>query len=484
MRKVSKILPVALTASVIFSAPWAVLAEGDIPELKKNLIMNAVKAEGVIPELSRDMVTVTGNYAGINSFFGVAFRTKYIDRWAISIKKENESLNDHLLDTARIAHMLALIKNKKFGGNMDVGRIAVLAMYHDLTEVITGDMPTPIKYGHPQMKPIYNEVDAKANEELLSKLPEKFRKDFDSLLDRKEEEKDLWKLVKTADTMSAFVKCLIERSRGSKDFDKIFDYIESVLLANKDPEVQYFMKTFLPAFGYTYPEKLSTPELKKDKAAAANKTEGNIRELSERTVTVAGENAGENSFFGVAFRTKYIDRWAISIKKENESLNDHLVDTARIAHMLALIKNEEFEGNMDAGRIAVLAMYHDLTEVITGDMPTPIKYGHPQMKPIYNEVDAKANEELLSKLPEEFRGDFEPLLDRKEEEKDLWKLVKTADTMSAFVKCLIERSRGSKDFDKIFDYIESVLLANKDPEVQYFMKTFLPAFGYTYPENL
>lgn len=256
MKKVSKILSAALAASVIFSTPWAVLAEGDALELKKNLTTDATKAEAVIPELSRDMVTVTGNYAGENSFFGVAFRTKYIDRWAISIKNEKESLNDHLLDTARIAHTLAIIKNKKFGGNVDVGRIAVLAMYHDLTEVITGDMPTPIKYGHPQMKPIYNEVDAKANEELLSKLPEEFREDFEPLLDRKEEEKDLWKIVKTADTMSALIKCLIEKSRGSKDFDKILKYLESILLANKDPEVQYFMKTFLPAFGYTYPEKL------------------------------------------------------------------------------------------------------------------------------------------------------------------------------------------------------------------------------------
>lgn len=238
MKKVSRILSIALTGSMVFSAPFAVLAQGGIPEL------------------SERTVTVTGEDAKENSFFGVAFRTKYIDRWAISIKNEKESLNDHLLDTARIAHMLALIKNKKFGGNIDIGRVAILAMYHDLTEVITGDMPTPIKYGHPQMKPIYNEVDAKANEELLSKLPEEFREDFKPLLDRKEEEKDLWKLVKTADTMSALIKCLIEKSRGSKDFDKIFNYIEKILLANKDPEVQYFMRTFLPAFGYTYPENL------------------------------------------------------------------------------------------------------------------------------------------------------------------------------------------------------------------------------------
>ena len=231
VKKISKILSIALTSSMVFGAPWAVLAKGDISELDKNT------------------VTVTGEDAGENSFFGVAFRTKYIDRWAISIKSENESLNDHLMDTARIAHMLALIKNKKFGGNINVDRIAVLAMYHDLTEVITGDMPTPIKYGHPQMKCIYNEIDAEATDELLSKLPEEFKEDFDSILNRKEEEKELWKIVKSADNLSAFIKCLVEKSRGNKDFDKVFDRVKGVLLADEDPAVGYFMKTFLPAFG-------------------------------------------------------------------------------------------------------------------------------------------------------------------------------------------------------------------------------------------
>ena len=192
----------------------------------------------------------------------------------------------------------------------------------------------------------------------------------------------------------------------------------------------------------------------------------------------------EYNFFAMISRMKYIDRWALMRNTREENLCEHSLEVSIIAHALAVIGNTYYEKDLNAERAALIGLYHDASEIITGDMPTPIKYGHPQMKPIYNEVDAKANEELLSKLPEEFREDFEPLLDRKEEEKDLWKIVKTADTMSALIKCLIEKSRGSKDFDKILKYLESILLANKEPEVQYFMKTFLPAFGYTYPEKL
>lgn len=92
--------------------------------------------------LSSGILTVTGNEAKDNSFFGVASRTKYLNRWSTLLNREQESLNDHLLDTAKIAHMLCIIKNKKFGGNLDPERAAVLAMYHDLPEIITDDMPT------------------------------------------------------------------------------------------------------------------------------------------------------------------------------------------------------------------------------------------------------------------------------------------------------------------------------------------------------
>ena len=207
-----------------------------------------------INELSAGVLTVTGSEAQENSFFGVVSRTKYLDRWGTMINHEKESLNDHLIETARIAHMLVLIKNKKFGSNLNAERASVLAMYHDVTEIITEDMPTTVKYGHPKMKSIYNELDEKSVSELLSKMPEEFRDDFDSILNRKEEDQELWQIVKYADKISAFIKCLRERSLGNRDFDGPFLRLEKFLLDVNAPEVEYFMKTFLPAYGYIYPE--------------------------------------------------------------------------------------------------------------------------------------------------------------------------------------------------------------------------------------
>lgn len=202
--------------------------------------------------LTTDVFTVTGNPAKENSFLGVALRTKYLDRWGTLISREKESLNDHLLDTARIAHLLVLIKNKKYGGNLNADRSATLAMYHDLTEIVTDDMPTPVKYKVPQMKPLYNKLDDQVTKELLSLLPEDFREDFYSILNREPDEQELWKLVKAADTMSALIKCLREKSLGNHNFDNAYKSLEEKLLKTEAPEVQDFMKIFLPAFGYKY----------------------------------------------------------------------------------------------------------------------------------------------------------------------------------------------------------------------------------------
>lgn len=210
--------------------------------------------EGAANELSSGIKTITGNEAEENSFFGVASRTKYLNRWSTLISCEQESLNDHLLDTARIAHMLCIIKNKKFGGDLDAERAVVLAVYHDLPEIITDDMPTPIKHSNSQMESAYNEIEEEAISELLAKMPEEFREDFKSILHRQESESELWKIVKYADTISALIKCLREKSLGNKDFDSAFLSLEQSLLESKAPEVEYFMKTFLPSYSYTYPE--------------------------------------------------------------------------------------------------------------------------------------------------------------------------------------------------------------------------------------
>ena len=230
------------------------------------LTFNSVHSEASLKDLSDaendannksifkpEILTITGEEAKENSFFGVISRTKHLYRWSTLISRDEESLNDHLLDTARIAHMLVLIKNEKFGGDLDPGKAVILAMYHDLPEIVTDDMPTPIKYGHPMMKPIYGELEEKVSSELISKMPEEFREDFDSILNRKKEDEEYWKIVKYADTISALIKCLIEKNLGNRDFDKAFLNLEKSLIETVAPEVEYFMKTFLPAYNYTYP---------------------------------------------------------------------------------------------------------------------------------------------------------------------------------------------------------------------------------------
>lgn len=200
--------------------------------------------------------------------------------------------------------------------------------------------------------------------------------------------------------------------------------------------------------------------------------------------TIKEDDTDKGAFLNVAFRTKYVKRWSLFNNTKNESLNDHLMDTGRIAHMLVLIKNKKYGGKLDANRAAVLAMYHDVTEVISGDMPTPVKYKTPGMKQLYSKMEDKITKDLLSLLPEEFEEDFYTILNRKENEKELWQIVKYADTISAFIKCLEEKNLSNNDFNKAYDHLEKELLEINAPEVQYFIKTFLPSFGYKLPENL
>lgn len=211
-----------------------------------------------------DVVSITKkDDPSTSDFLKLALRTKIIKRWELLYQTKPETLNDHHMDTSRIAHLLVLIKNKKYSDKnekkLDANRAAVLAMYHDATEVISGDMPTPIKYKTPGMKPLYNTVEDGITKDFLALLPEEFKEDFDSILNRKEEEQEqeLWKIVKYADTMSAFIKCLEEKNASNNDFDTAYDRLEKAILAIDAPEVKYFIKTFLPPLGYKLPEQLS-----------------------------------------------------------------------------------------------------------------------------------------------------------------------------------------------------------------------------------
>ncbi len=191
----------------------------------------------------------------------------------------------------------------------------------------------------------------------------------------------------------------------------------------------------------------------------------------------------ENQFYAMLSRMKYIYRWGLMRNTINENICEHSLDVAFIAHALAVIRNTRFNGNVNPERVAVLAMYHDVTEIITGDLPTPIKYDNPKIKEAYKEVENDAKNRLLSFLPSDLRGEYGKLLFRTEDDSELYAIVKSADRISALIKCIDEKRMGNSDFDKaeasIFESIEK----NDLPEVKCFMKEFLPAFKLTLDEQ-
>ena len=138
-----------------------------------------------------------------NHFFAMLSRMKYINRWGLMRNTRSENICEHSLEVAYIAHALGVINNEIFGGNLPAERLAILGMYHDVTEIITGDMPTPVKYYSPVIRNAYSEVEHVAKDEMLSGLPEIMRKHYDKVLLETDEEEELWKYVKGADKMSS-----------------------------------------------------------------------------------------------------------------------------------------------------------------------------------------------------------------------------------------------------------------------------------------
>lgn len=190
-----------------------------------------------------------------------------------------------------------------------------------------------------------------------------------------------------------------------------------------------------------------------------------------------------SNFFAMHSRMKYINRWALMRNTSNEDLSQHSGDVAVIAHALAVIKNLHFGGELNAERAAFLSLYHDMTEIITGDMPTPVKYHSDILRNAYQQVEDLAGEKLLSMLPEDMRGCYESAFFKKQEDEYLWKIVKAADKFSALIKCIEERNAGNKEFDKAYESTLSSLKAFEMQEVDYFLEQFIPAFSLSLDEQ-
>jgi len=186
-------------------------------------------------------------------------------------------------------------------------------------------------------------------------------------------------------------------------------------------------------------------------------------------------------FYALISRMRYITRWGLMRNTFSENIQEHSHMVAVVAHALAVIRNEKFGGQADANKCAVYALYHDAPEILTGDLPTPVKYYNPEIKEAYKAVEAFSADKLTSLLPPEFRDIYSPLL-REEADPETHALVKAADKLCAYIKCVEELSAGNEEYRQAEKQIRATLDQSTIPEVSYFMEHFLPAFGLTFDE--
>jgi 5'-deoxynucleotidase len=190
----------------------------------------------------------------MSHFFAYLARMKFIHRWGLMRNTSHENIQEHSLQVAMIAHALAVIRNRLFHGQVDPERTAVLALYHDAEEVITGDLATPIKYFNPKIKTAYDEIGDVAKQKLFDMLPQELRPDFGSLLFPAADDGEHWQLVKAADKICAYLKCLEELKAGNQEFAKAERAVQGDLARFDLPEVSYFLETFVPSFSLTLDE--------------------------------------------------------------------------------------------------------------------------------------------------------------------------------------------------------------------------------------
>lgn len=187
-------------------------------------------------------------------------------------------------------------------------------------------------------------------------------------------------------------------------------------------------------------------------------------------------------FFSYMAKMKHIKRWGIMRNTREENIQEHSLQAAMIAHALAIIKNKLFGGNVDAERVMAVAVYHEAGEVITGDLATPIKYFNPEIKNAYKQIERVAEQKLIAMLPDEIKGEFEALILGREDDKEVYALVKAADRICAYIKCIEETSAGNKEFEKAQKTILATIEKLDMPEVRYFMDKFIPSFELTLDE--
>lgn len=192
-------------------------------------------------------------------FFAIVSRMRYIERWALMNNAKPENLAEHSLEVAMIAHALCVLGNVRHGKHLDADRTAVLGLYHDVPEIITGDLPTPVKYFSRGTHDAYGEVEDSAIDQLLAALPDDLRPTYEGILRPEEDDPYLRRLVKAADKLSALIKCMGEANLGNGEFRSAEATTRATVeqMAAELPEVADFCREFLPSYGATLDELLS-----------------------------------------------------------------------------------------------------------------------------------------------------------------------------------------------------------------------------------
>ena len=189
-----------------------------------------------------------------------------------------------------------------------------------------------------------------------------------------------------------------------------------------------------------------------------------------------------SSFFAMMSRMKHIERWALMRNTRQENLSEQSLQVGMIAHALAVISNTRCHRQLDPSKAALMGMYHDASEIITGDMPTPVKYRNPEIQGAFKALEDAANQRLLCMLPKDMQPYYQSLFCPEEADAYLWKLVKAADKLSAYIKCIEEATTGNSEFLSAQQATRTILNAMDLPEVTIFMEEFLSSFGKTLDE--
>ena len=187
----------------------------------------------------------------MSHFFAYLSRMRFIRRWGLMHSTHTENIQEHSLRVAMIAHALALIRNRLFGGGLSAEGVAVRAMYHDASEVLTGDLPRPVKYFNPEIETSYRRIEAVARQKLLGMVPVALRADYAALLGPESAADGEEVLIKAADKLCAYLKCLEEITAGNREFAEAEKALRGTIEAIALPEVRYFVETFVPSFRLT-----------------------------------------------------------------------------------------------------------------------------------------------------------------------------------------------------------------------------------------